>query len=102
MRISDWSSDVCSSDLLGQAAAHRAVLDHGPIVGEFHVGHAAALVPGGDIATEDLEMPAGGMGPPAAAQNLAVVAPDAPRGTLRLTVGGLGSAARRERVCRYG
>src|SRR3546814_1435160 len=23
MRISDWSSDVCSSDLLGEAAGHR-------------------------------------------------------------------------------
>src|SRR3546814_14438772 len=29
MRISDWSSDVCSSDLLGDGAADRAVRDQG-------------------------------------------------------------------------
>src|SRR3546814_6031546 len=28
MRISDWSSDVCSSDLVG--AEHVALVDHGP------------------------------------------------------------------------
>src|SRR3546814_4061833 len=28
MRISDWSSDVCSSDLLGQAVARHRPHDH--------------------------------------------------------------------------
>src|SRR3546814_8443853 len=28
MRISDWSSDVCSSDLLGQEAGRRLLLEH--------------------------------------------------------------------------
>src|SRR3546814_8936736 len=43
MRISDWSSDVCSSDLSGplRAARHRApVLDHDRTApGRHHPGH---------------------------------------------------------------
>src|SRR3546814_17212567 len=32
MRISDWSSDVCSSDLAQQSAAHARALGHEPRV----------------------------------------------------------------------
>src|SRR3546814_1138172 len=32
MRISDWSSDVCSSDLLGDAAGAQSPPDHRPAV----------------------------------------------------------------------
>src|SRR3546814_11102719 len=40
MRISDWSSDVCSSDLVGQAAAAvLAVVD-----GNLHGGEVQTLV----------------------------------------------------------
>src|SRR3546814_13896012 len=40
MRISDWSSDVCSSDLVGQAAADvLAVVD-----GNLHGGEVQTLV----------------------------------------------------------
>src|SRR3546814_9583942 len=34
MRISDWSSDVCSSDLLGQAASQCAAEAHFPTAGQ--------------------------------------------------------------------
>src|SRR3546814_14887522 len=34
MRISDWSSDVCSSDLLGLALAGATLLRHGRLHGE--------------------------------------------------------------------
>src|SRR3546814_7650349 len=39
MRISDWSSDVCSSDLEGEqiAAARRLV----PVAGDWHAGKVA-------------------------------------------------------------
>src|SRR3546814_5827267 len=44
MRISDWSSDVCSSDLVGERRLHQRadadqVLDHGPVA----LGDAAEL-----------------------------------------------------------
>src|SRR3546814_7790141 len=44
MRISDWSSDVCSSDLLGQRAALRAEIDHPGrgLVGRPRCGDAGA------------------------------------------------------------
>src|SRR3546814_981424 len=32
MRISDWSSDVCSSDLLGMLAEHPVLLPRGTVV----------------------------------------------------------------------
>src|SRR3546814_6446974 len=53
MRISDWSSDVCSSDLLpddvdqrlGEIAAALAALDTRPIVyDEAEIGRAGAFV----------------------------------------------------------
>src|SRR3546814_11848856 len=50
MRISDWSSDVCSSDL--EVAAVKAVRD-GPIHQEdLAVGDAAATLPVGHRAPE--------------------------------------------------
>src|SRR3546814_7614325 len=43
MRISDWSSDVCSSDLLGQAAAGLARVPQarGHGVGDLHADDVA-------------------------------------------------------------
>src|SRR3546814_2209342 len=42
MRISDWSSDVCSSDLTGagQAKAWKSLLD---VAGAGHVAHGGGL-----------------------------------------------------------
>src|SRR3546814_5331262 len=50
MRISDWSSDVCSSDLHRQPPAHALVSLHpGPGAGGFPVARM-------DIVIEDLEI----------------------------------------------
>src|SRR3546814_8436683 len=72
MRISDWSSDVCSSDLEGLAeravAGHRARLDHGgalPVLAQaFVVGeggvqadrqrHGAGIGPEAQVGAEDV------------------------------------------------
>src|SRR3546814_19301842 len=40
MRISDWSSDVCSSDLLGRAVIHAVAEAE---LGQQHLGAAAPL-----------------------------------------------------------
>src|SRR3546814_11723454 len=48
MRISDWSSDVCSSDLLGLAFAFGWTPCIGPILGAIlTIGAASATVSGG-------------------------------------------------------
>src|SRR3546814_17571338 len=43
MRISDWSSDVCSSDLAGVIFLHRAVIiadrDRDAVLGAFELAH---------------------------------------------------------------
>src|SRR3546814_8418005 len=47
MRISDWSSDVCSSDLLAAAGVGRVgVIDRAPVVLGEHA-HARQLVDAG-------------------------------------------------------
>src|SRR3546814_6479844 len=46
MRISDWSSDVCSSDLIGQAPAVECLIDP---PGQ----HVDTVAPGGDIEQRD-------------------------------------------------
>src|SRR3546814_5125377 len=54
MRISDWSSDVCSSDLDGHALGHAAIAAGAP--GDFHVDHFAAQArgfAGGDAESVD-------------------------------------------------
>src|SRR3546814_8863078 len=49
MRISDWSSDVCSSDLGGKEADHglppdgRALMEPGAVAGDAHVAVAAMV-----------------------------------------------------------
>src|SRR3546814_19774723 len=52
MRISDWSSDVCSSDLRGLAhvAVHRAQVGDGLPGRDSRQDFAYARVPGGRIA----------------------------------------------------
>src|SRR3546814_2048126 len=53
MRISDWSSDVCSSDLKVRRARAEGCHRHGRAAGEpaVDVGHerGALLVPGRDV-----------------------------------------------------
>src|SRR3546814_2240313 len=39
MRISDWSSDVCSSDLFGLADEHRLAVDPGLYAAARQTGH---------------------------------------------------------------
>src|SRR3546814_5663142 len=48
MRISDWSSDVCSSDLLGDSARHPAAKLLGEAVDGIG-GEAAAAVNGNPV-----------------------------------------------------
>src|SRR3546814_18001587 len=44
MRISDWSSDVCSSDLhLGLGAAHRAATGGSTFAGDIHLTYRREL-----------------------------------------------------------
>src|SRR3546814_6385152 len=45
MRISDWSSDVCSSDLLITADHGNAELMQDPATGEYHTAHTLNRVP---------------------------------------------------------
>src|SRR3546814_18677029 len=71
MRISDWSSDVCSSDLLGEivvgelvAASCEPVGVERPMVDEVTAGDAAHHL-GGDLAIPDvvgLDRDDGGVG----------------------------------------
>src|SRR3546814_999958 len=62
MRISDWSSDVCSSDLAGIDAVgrHRATVEGGQ-VGSREAQLAAALIPG-DYRSPDRDRTAQGLG----------------------------------------
>src|SRR3546814_20576558 len=47
MRISDWSSDVCSSDLIGRGAAKKRrmlwIRGYGPINGRQSLGRSIAI-----------------------------------------------------------
>src|SRR3546814_9378327 len=43
MRISDWSSDVCSSDLRRAVGDFLAVIQHDDVVGDFH-DHAHVML----------------------------------------------------------
>src|SRR3546814_2638710 len=80
MRISDWSSDVCSSDLLlhPQAALHVRVGAHGHVAGN-----------GGDVAADH------GADDADAAVDVLDVAGDAAAAVE------IGRASCRERVCQY-
>src|SRR3546814_4685792 len=52
MRISDWSSDVCSSDLCGQEAAAVGVCDHltdDDYIVSTHRGHGHCIAKGCDV-----------------------------------------------------
>src|SRR3546814_2293906 len=68
MRISDWSSDVCSSDLIGQDVEVRKLADAKPGNACLHDGMSAvapeaSLRPMDHLLPVDLEMPcAGGAG----------------------------------------
>src|SRR3546814_510772 len=49
MRISDWSSDVCSSDLLARTALDRLCLSYGAVAGDLALAHGphAVVLAGG-------------------------------------------------------
>src|SRR3546814_1069982 len=53
MRISDWSSDVCSSDLFGLAAALGVIIDdmrnHWCVIARDDILHQPALHDDGDL-----------------------------------------------------
>src|SRR3546814_6091867 len=50
MRISDWSSDVCSSDLEQAAAAQQQVKR---VIGRIEAAQSCRCAPGKEIARED-------------------------------------------------
>src|SRR3546814_11322471 len=100
MRISDWSSDVCSSDLIGpldpaQQPAALAVLGGGhprdgfqaPVVGELEQAHVVELQPG--ILAVCVFLPVLRV-----EENVALARPQS--GKLEI-----GRASCRERVCQY-
>src|SRR3546814_5814099 len=90
MRISDWSSYVCSSDLLAGAAGLRADLD-------FDQSCRRRLYPG---AHQDREDQLGGRaGARCAATQAGEVEELQPR--LHADAGEIGRASCRERVCQY-
>src|SRR3546814_10550905 len=92
MRISDWSSDVCSSDLSTFGAA---VLD-----GEFAVTITAIAVPVSEFSGVALDLP--GVAP---GQWTAIRIPIRPGGATPSPRAGaypeIGRASCRERVCQY-
>src|SRR3546814_2962894 len=97
MRISDWSSDVCSSDLA--LAADQQIVGR-QLVDCLAYGALADLEPG-----SKLELAGDGLAglPVAAIQSLQDQALDLPiqRAECGTTSGEIGRAACRERVCPY-
>src|SRR3546814_17153454 len=97
MRISDWSSDVCSSDLFGKGEAVGINLRQGELVGPHFRRDADAakplFAPCGDVEADRVVqlpftlhiMPARGCG-------------DAAQDVVKAQIG---SASCRERVCKY-
>src|SRR3546814_8684916 len=59
MRISDWSSDVCSSDLVPCGGDHALRGEHEVAHGSALHGHGASREPGGDAARLQEGMGAG-------------------------------------------
>src|SRR3546814_5343196 len=101
MRISDWSSDVCSSDLLDQLQLGLRFADRGATSNQALVNRAA---PGGDSNTllSSLDLPS----------DFLIEVPGIPRlngGAPRLSPNPdylrsaeeIGRASCRERVCQY-
>src|SRR3546814_11364392 len=103
MRISDWSSDVCSSDLV----VHLGI-------GAFHRAHQAAVfdaaLASGDLrwGITGVSLRSAGVRDQMAAQDglYALVVRDGEREDVRIIVAGktvleIGGAACRENVCQY-
>src|SRR3546814_20030912 len=95
MRISDWSSDVCSSDLIvfAEADAHRAENDR--ILAEAIRRHGRVVLP---VVLNNLEMPTSADLPVA---SLTRVAAGLGYINIGLDDDELGRASCRERVCQY-
>src|SRR3546814_16720976 len=98
MRISDWSSDVCSSDLFGQS---QREIDGEPLgTGERGIPEiledrfAAVVDPGETIEQVALDVVA------IALRGLADIGPESGL-FLRGLLGKIGRASCRERVCQY-
>src|SRR3546814_4361230 len=102
MRISDWSSDVCSSDLLEVPAPASGVLK------EIVKGDGSTVTAGEVLARIDSEGKAAAAAAPAAAVEAAPAAA-APAATASAAVASpaaskileIGRASCRERVCQY-
>src|SRR3546814_1556468 len=89
MRISDWSSDVCSSDLAALGPADAAHLEaEGDVVGHRHE-------------REEREVLEDQRGRPLVRPDAAHVAPADAHGALRGLEEEIGRASCRERVCQY-
>src|SRR3546814_9306317 len=86
MRISDWSSDVCSSDLKSHGFA--ALADRGDHAGNHHLGFATAVAPLREHPFEFAQIDAG--------QDIELAAPRVER-----MAAAIGRASWRERVCQY-
>src|SRR3546814_16366717 len=89
MRISDWSSDVCSADLVDPVILARSIL------GEQHFARA-----GGRIDPKHVEHGLRAV-LPLDIKRAAIGCPVAPGG-IDVAVRTIGRASCRERVCRYG
>src|SRR3546814_11509870 len=97
MRISDWSSDVCSSDL--QQRARRVAIAEGGDAGDVRRGGAKGGDGGGNVGAARLETAVATV---AVADTAAVETKDgmACRGD-PLAEHQIGRASCRERVCQY-
>src|SRR3546814_8836694 len=97
MRISDWSSDVCSSDLVGIVPASRMRVQRtagGAVVVGEHSSPVRRNVVAGARDIADILAPAPDIG----------AAPDAEREhivAIGIMPGEIGRASCRERVCQY-
>src|SRR3546814_13708521 len=99
MRISDWSSDVCSSDLFGL----DQLLENAELVVGIEDGEIALQADQFGVAAEHLRRDAvKGAEPGHALDRVADHAPDALAHFARRLVGEeIGRASCRERVCQY-
>src|SRR3546814_12370648 len=110
MRISDWSSDVCSSDL-GSRAAELVI--PAAVWGRADDGTrwVTTIAPGGSPEPDITRLPAGSTNTAEAAPGRITVAPSRPASwwcepvapaTAATAAAEIGRASRRARVCQYG
>src|SRR3546814_19359477 len=106
MRISDWSSDVCSSDLALCDFTLPAIVDRSPVIIAIGTGGASASLAKALRQWLEAMLPAslGGLAEALKTARAKVKARFADAGARRAFLDGLlkiGRASCRERVCRY-